>query len=183
MFDILHTPVYSVGMEHLNNCEAAFSVALISSNDMVASYRLAYPTEGASDDLVWKCAKRIRDRPHVRDHLIRLRELAAEKLLVTEETVLTEYARIGFSDPRKCFDEHGALKAIDKLDDHTARSIKSFKVKRVKEGDSHHEIVEVHFWPKTNALKALADRLDFFNEKPADDEIYDVEYTVRPLVE
>ncbi len=120
----------------------------------------------------------------VASRIIDLQMLAAEKILVSEDSVLTEFARIATSDVRKLSTKDGILKSLQELDIDTARAISSVKVTtKSAVGGKIEYIHEYKFWPKTHALDALAKRLGFFKEQEDEKETFDVTVTVRPKVE
>lgn len=93
---------------------------------------------------------------------------------VTVQRVVSELARIGFSDLRGVFDEAGNLRPIQNLPEDTARMIASVEVAREKVtrlGDSESGtrveecIVKVKAWDKVRALEQLAKHLGMFTER------------------
>ena len=53
---------------------------------------------------------------------------------ITVERVLTEYARLGFYDPRKLFNDDDSPKSVSELDDDTAAIICGLEVMEIYEG-------------------------------------------------
>lgn len=86
--------------------------------------------------------------------------------LITTERVLREYARIGFFDPRKLYDESGNLKKITDLDDDTAAAITGIDV--VSIGNSENgigELKKIRFEQKKGALDSIAKILGMMIER------------------
>lgn len=90
-----------------------------------------------------------------------MRERSA-RLGVKQDNVLTEIARVAFSDVRKLFDGQ-QLKSIDDLDDATAAAVASVKVVTKNLGDGQVEYVhEIKLWPKTQALDMAGRHIGIF---------------------
>jgi phage terminase small subunit len=90
----------------------------------------------------------------------------AGKLQITQERVLLEYARLGFSDVRKLFDASGTgLKNITELDDDTAAAISSLDVEEIRlDGTPIGVVKKLKTHSKTTALDSLAKHLGLFKE-------------------
>lgn len=89
----------------------------------------------------------------------------AEKLEVTVERVLTEYARIAFQDPRKLLNEDGTPKALSELDDDTAAVIAGLDVSHIRAGESDvGTILKYKLADKKGALDSLARHLGMFKD-------------------
>lgn len=94
---------------------------------------------------------------------------------ITQDMVLKELARIGFSDIRNLFDDNGNLKHITMMDDASAASIQSIEVATVKrrkgeEGGEAEDIevegtLKVKLWDKRAALIDMGRHLGMFREK------------------
>lgn len=61
-------------------------------------------------------------------------EARAKRTEITADRVLREYARLGFYDPRKLFNDDGSPKGIHELDDDTAAAICGLDVMEIYEG-------------------------------------------------
>lgn len=97
------------------------------------------------------------------------RKAISERTELTQEQVVTELAKIGFSDVRKLFDENGALIPIHMLSDEAAACLSSFEVVTRRppgggEGEVEH-VVKVKLWDKPSALVNLGKHLGGFNDK------------------
>ena len=92
------------------------------------------------------------------------------KLDITADRVLSEFARIGFSDLRNVFDASGALLPPGQMTDDTAASIASVEVTKEttrKHGDAviSEAVTKVKAWDKIRALEALAKNLGLLKDR------------------
>lgn len=83
-----------------------------------------------------------------------------QKFDITSDKVLTEVARLGFSDIRKLFNEDGSLLPMNELDDHTAASISSVEIDELFEGSGKDKIQvgftkKIKLWDKKGSLELL----------------------------
>jgi phage terminase small subunit len=84
----------------------------------------------------------------------------SERTRISIDRVVTELARVGFSNLRRAFDHNGNLLRPEAWDDATAAAISSVKVATRNLGDGEVEYVhEIKLWPKTAALDQLAKHL------------------------
>lgn len=92
----------------------------------------------------------------------------ADKLEVTQERIVAELAKIGFSDIRRLFGEGGSLKRIEELDDHAAGCLASVEVvTRKVPGSADNEVehtAKLKLWDKRAALVDLGKHVGMFNE-------------------
>lgn len=86
----------------------------------------------------------------------------AARIEVSSEQVLTEIARVAFSDIRRLFDGT-RLRNVDELDDTAAASVASVKVvtKNLGKGEVKY-VHEIKLWPKTAALEMAAKHLGMY---------------------
>lgn len=104
----------------------------------------------------------------------RVRELlgqAAEKVGITQERVLSELGKIGFSDIRKAFTPGGAILPPEEWDDDFAASVAGIEVvsrsTNEKDADGHTVVEHVHkfkTWDKRAALVDLGKHLGMFKD-------------------
>jgi phage terminase small subunit len=79
---------------------------------------------------------------------------------VAADRALLEIARVGFSDLRRLFDEHGRLKPPHEWDDDTAASVASIEIATRNMGDGTIEYIRrIKFWDKGKALEQLSKHL------------------------
>lgn len=85
---------------------------------------------------------------------------------ITQDMVLREFARIGFFDPRKLFDETGRPLPISQLDDDTAAVISGVDVATIGNAEQGvGEILKLKLADKKGALDSIARHLGMFNDK------------------
>ncbi|MFP3638122.1 terminase small subunit [Paraburkholderia sp. SIMBA_054] len=96
---------------------------LIDLNATQAALRAGYSAKTASAI----GAENLR-KPQIAAAIAAARAKTANKLEITRERLLAEYARLAFSDPRKFFNADGSLKGVTELDDDTASALAGFEV-------------------------------------------------------
>ena len=96
---------------------------------------------------------------------------------ITQDRVLEELAKIGFSDLRKVFTPAGGILDPQDWDDETAGAISSLEVVRRHQGDKDEDgnnLVEythkIKVWDKLSALEKLGKHLGMFQGGGADDD-------------
>lgn len=90
----------------------------------------------------------------------------SNKLEITQERVLKEYARLAFLDPRNLFYGTGEPRPIHELDDDTAAAIVGLDVVQV--GNSEvgvGDVLKYKMADKKGALDSIARHLGMFNDK------------------
>jgi phage terminase small subunit len=97
------------------------------------------------------------------------RKELSQQLGLTSEQIIREAARIAFSDVRKLFDESGALKHTEEVDEGTAAAIASIEVVEAcgMLADGTHVpryTKRVRFWDKNAALEKLMKHLGLFKD-------------------
>lgn len=113
-------------------------------------------------------ASQLMDLPHVKAAIEAEMGKREERTEVTQDRVLQELARIGFSDIRKIFNENGNLKHPGEWDDETAAFVSSVEVvvrKVPGEEDEVEHIHKVKLWDKNSALEKIARHLGMLNDK------------------
>ncbi len=94
------------------------------------------------------------------------RKELSEKVEITQERVLKEYARLAFLDPRKLFDNTGAPLPIQDLDDDTAAAIIGLDVVQVGNAEvGVGDVLKYKLADKKGALDSVARHLGMFNDK------------------
>lgn len=104
-------------------------------------------------------------RPHVRDYLNTLQQKQAHKLNITAERILSEYARIAFSDMKQFLNPGNEIKDVSELDEDKTAAVESIQSDiRHDGGDSqgYTEKVKLKLHNKLEALNALAKNLGLF---------------------
>lgn len=136
---------------------------VVDFNGAQAAIRAGYSSVGASTQ-----ALRLLANAEVSRRVAEFRARITNRLEVSAERVLQEYARLAFCDPRKAFDENGNLRPIHALDDDTAAAIAGMEVE-FKPGTDGYRVAKIKLAPKVPALEGLAKHLGLFAEKPKDD--------------
>lgn len=91
---------------------------LIDFNGAQAAIRSGYAESSAKEQ-----ASRMLTKDNVQEYIRFLQNETSNRLEITKERVIMEYARIAFADIRKAFDENSFLKPIQSIDDDTAAAL------------------------------------------------------------
>lgn len=112
---------------------------------------------------------RLADKPEVKARVAEILEAGAKRAEVTVERIMSELAKIGFSDIRKLFDENGNLKRVEDIDDAAAAALSSIDVvnRKVPGGDGNEveSVVKLKFWDKQAALVNMGKHLGMFVDR------------------
>ena len=147
----------------LTEKQELFAQLFVKYGTPIKALREAYPkSKNWKRTTASNQAGKILNKPHVKARVEELRDRMAAKLDISPERTLREFARIGFSDVRRLFDEDGNLLQVTALDRNTAAAVSSVKVRQVPGTDD--QIAEVKFWPKTAALESLSKHLGLFEK-------------------
>lgn len=136
---------------------------MVDMNATQAAIRAGYSPKTAgsqSFDLLQK--------PEIQQYLAEGRGKLADRLEITKERILKEYARIAFLDPKKLYNDDGSLVAIKSLDDDTAAAIGGVDVTTSYSGGDDpvtHVTRKVKLVDKKGALDSLAKHLGMFVDK------------------
>lgn len=134
---------------------------LIDLNGTQAALRAGYAESGAAVE-----ASRLLRNAKVVEELNKGRQKLSERLEISQERILQEYARIGFSDLRNVLDEDGKLKSPKDWDDDMAGAIASLEVNVVVgSDDAGVHTHKIKTWDKPKALDAMAKHLGMFEGK------------------
>lgn len=128
---------------------------LVDLNGAAAAVRAGYSPKTAKNS-----ASRLLAYPYINDYITKKREKVIEKLEISRERILAEYAKIGFADVREMFDDRGALIPVKDLNDNIAGAITSIEV---EDGTERNPAVttKVKLSDKKAALDALFKHLGF----------------------
>ncbi len=141
----------------LTHKQNLFVIKYIECGNASEAYRFAYNCSSMKPETVNRNAKACLDNNKIAARIKELQADIAHKLLVSDESVLREFARIGFADLRKVFDEHGNILNPSEWDDDTAAAVQSFRI-----NPDGSKVIKLA--PKTEALKALAKNLGLFEK-------------------
>lgn len=118
--------------------------------------------------------------PRIQEALQAAMEERAKRVEITADRVLREAARVGLSDIRRLFNESGAMKPINELDDDISAAVASVEVFEEFEGSGSErvsvgQVRKIKLWDKNPALDKLMKHLGMFEKNNAQ--------VVDPLVE
>jgi phage terminase small subunit len=134
------------------------------------AYKQAYDASGMTDKTIDEEACRVAADCKVSARIQELEDELRLRNMVTIERVVTEYAKLGFFDPRKLFNDDGRPKEITELDDDTAASLAGLDVQEVYEGfgEDRHFVGYTKKYKLTDkkaALDSMAKYLGMFTDK------------------
>jgi phage terminase small subunit len=109
-------------------------------------------------------------KPAVQIALQAKRQKIEQSTEITIERVLKEFARLGFQDPRKLFNDDGSPKGIHELDDDTAAAIAGLDVMEIYEGSGKDRqfvgyLKKYRLADKKGALDSIGKHLGMFVDK------------------
>ncbi|HWQ76568.1 MAG TPA: terminase small subunit [Syntrophomonas sp.] len=109
-------------------------------------------------------------KPKIQELINKAMQGRSERTEITADRVLQEYARLGFFDPRKLFNDDGSPKGIHELDDETAAVLAGLDVIEIWEGkgeDRHFVgyLKKYKLADKKGALDSIARHLGMFNDR------------------
>jgi len=136
---------------------------LIDMNGAQAAIRSGYSAKTAKE-----IAARLLTNVNVSSALEKARASLAARTEITQERVLKELARMGFSDVRSIFTPDGGLRSPTEMNDEEAAAIQSVKVitRRVPGNEKHVEQVhEIKMADKLGALTQIGRHLGMFTDK------------------
>lgn len=125
----------------------------------------AYKRTGYKSKNPAQSAHSILSLPRVRRKIAELQAPLFEKLDITKERVMTELARVAFSDIRKYYTQDGVFKKLAELDEDTAAALSTIEADEIKLGEATigtKRKVKLH--DKMKALEMLAKHFKLFEE-------------------
>ena len=106
-------------------------------------------------------------KPDIQAFLSERMKARERRTEITQDRVLAEYAKLAFLDPRRFYDEHGALKPVHLLDADVAAALVGVDV--VDSFDKESEAVtttkKIKFVDKKGALDSVARHLGMFVDR------------------
>lgn len=134
------------------------------------AYRQVYDCSESSDIVIRKESSLLFKLPHIKERVNQLNAMMLERMAVTVERVVAEYAKIAFFDIRKIYDAKGNLLPISELDDFTAGAITQVGVEELYEGygrdrQNTGQLKTIMMANKKSALDSLAKYLGMFTDK------------------
>jgi phage terminase small subunit len=146
--------------------EAFVAEYLVDLNATQAAIRAGYSANTAQEQ-----SSRLLSNVMVSEAVAAAQLARSQRTEITQDRVLQELARIGFSDIRKLFTEDGRLRHVTMLDDDAAAMVSSIEidVKRTMVGDKAETDAEstlkVKLWDKKGALVDIGRHLGMFKDK------------------
>lgn len=148
----------------------------IKTGNKSAAYRIAYDCSKMKEASVNRLAHQFFLSIKIKSRVAELMAPVAKRAQISVDRVLTEAARLAFSDPRKFVDASGRLKAIEDLDDDSAAALAQFEISEgeIETGEQGQTILtrrikKVKLWDKNAALDRLAKILRMFGDAPIAD--------------
>lgn len=136
---------------------------LIDLNATQAAIRAGYSEKTAQEQ-----ASRLLSNVIVSEAIQAAMQERSKRTEITQDMVLRELARIGFSDIRKLFNESGSLKRVEELDDDAAAFVSSVEVvtRKVPGGEDNEveHTAKIKMWDKRAALVDVGKHLGMFKE-------------------
>jgi phage terminase small subunit len=138
-----------------------FAAKYVECGNATKAYRYSYDCSNKKPATVNRLAKYNLDNVKIATRIKELQEVTAQKLLVSDKSVLREFVRIATADIRNIFDEDGNLLPIHEIDKDTARAISNIKVV-TRNGKVVEYVHNIKFNNKVHALDSLAKHLGLF---------------------
>jgi len=137
---------------------------LIDLNASQAALRAGYSKRNYGD-----IAMQLLRKTHVSAAIAAKRRAVTERSVVTQQRIIDEMAKIGFSDVRRMFDPDGRLRPAEEWDDDTAGAVAGFDTSTFTRGrgeDAELETIKkIRLWDKPAALIKLGQHLGMFTER------------------
>jgi phage terminase small subunit len=134
-------------------------------NGQAAAVRAGYSPKTAR-----QIAVQILGHTEAQKYLQKLLDERSKRTQVTADRVITEAARIGFSDLRRLFGENGELLPVNAWPDDVAASVASVEIDELFEGYGENRVQVGHtkkikLWDKPRALELLGKHLKIWVER------------------
>lgn len=134
------------------------------------AYKQSYDCANMKDNTIDARASELAKDSKITVRLEELQNEFKERNMVTVERVLQEYARLGFFDPRKLFNDDGKPKDISELDDDTAAALAGLEVFEEYDGRGDDRVFvgytkKYKIADKKGALDSMARHLGMFVER------------------
>ena len=127
---------------------------------------------GYSEKTAYSIGHENLSKPEIAEAIAEAQKQRSERTQITQDRVLQELARIGFSDLRKALTSNGALRDPQDWDDDTAAAISSLEVVTntgSEKDDDGRKIIEhthkIKVWDKNSALEKLGKHLGMYVER------------------
>ena len=127
-------------------------------------------TTAASKAYQWVSNRKI--KPHVFDAIDAAKQKRSKRTEITQDRVLQELAKVGFSDIRGALNSNGQLIAAQEWDDQFAGAVSSLEVVQRPSGEYDDDgkpimenVSKFRMWDKMNALEKMGKHLGMFKEE------------------
>lgn len=138
---------------------------LIDLNATAAYKRAGYEAEGNAAEVN---ACRLLSNAKVAEAIAKRMKDREKRTEITQDRVLQEYAKLAFLDPRRFYNEDGALIPVHQLDADVAAALVGVDVHEEKvDGVAVGQTKKIKFVDKKGALDSVARHLGMFNDKMA----------------
>lgn len=101
----------------------------------------------------------------IKDRIDELLTQTTDKLQITRERIMAEYAKLAFLNPKKFYNTNGTVKKIHSMDDDTAAAITSIETLSLGNKKKYGRITKIKASDKRGALDSLAKAMGMFTEK------------------
>ncbi len=132
---------------------------LIDLNATQAAIRAGY-----SEDTAKSIGSENLTKPDIQNRLAELKKSLSEKTGITQEMVLNELAKIGFSNIKDYMDGHLTMKNLNEVDENKGAAISSIKktVSTYEGGETVY--TEFKLYDKIKSLELIGKHLGFFEK-------------------
>lgn len=153
----------------MTNKQEIFCNEYIKDFNATRAYKSAYPG-CKKDETAAQAGSRLLRNVNVKNRIEELKEELKVQGKVTQEMIIQELVKIGFSDIRKLYTEHGSLKNIQDIDDSTASAISSVESFEEYEGRGNDreyigDTKKIKMYSKEKALELLGKQIGMFKDK------------------
>lgn len=158
---------------------------LVDRNATQAYIRAGYSEDGASQN-----SSRLMGNDDIAALISRFEADRAIRTQTDADQVISQLARLGFSDIRKIFSPTGEMLRVEELDDDTAAAIQSIKVTKRLSGEldsedrpMYEDVVEYRLADKRGALELIGKNHKLFTDKVEHAGGVDIRATTRDMTD
>ena len=132
----------------------------IDFNGTQAAIKAGY-SKNRADQTAYRLLRKVEIQEAIQKRIKKI----SDKLDLTQERIIQEYARIAFFDIRKLYDENGGLKKITDLDDDTAAAVASISITEIGDDEDVVSFLKkIRTIDKKGALDSAARILNLFEK-------------------
>lgn len=139
---------------------------LIDLNATQAAIRAGY-----SEKTAYSIGNENLSKPEISDAIAAAQLERSRRTEITQDMVVTELAKVGFSDLRSALKQDGTLVGANEWDDSFAGAVASFEVIKKPSGDFDddgkpimHQVHKIKTWDKISALEKIGKHLGMFRD-------------------